>query len=250
MDILMLSNNLIDRVVENVSDYDKQELLAYISAYNRKKVLSKHVFFSYDKDQKNTDELVIFSTRMSARKTDKIIFNSFINDLLQDADLVNISPSLERWEFITSDTDITKAKVNSWGAYFNIQGNLYFSEEKNASNNKWFLRCNLYRIDNIPMMKTNSGWYVNQGIKLKTLDQKLAAAYQHGFLLSNNKSPSLIRSGAASVHDVEFMAKLISLNTQHGQKNSFGLKNDLKNTIKRFVKYYNWPNKQVLVNLI
>ena len=116
MDILMLSNNLIDRVVENVSDYDKQELLAYISAYNRKKVLSKHVFFSYDKDQKNTDELVIFSTRMSARKTDKIIFNSFINDLLQDADLVNISPSLERWEFITSDTDITKAKVNSCGA--------------------------------------------------------------------------------------------------------------------------------------
>jgi hypothetical protein len=246
----MLSNNLIDRVVENVSDYDKQELLAYISAYHRKRVSSKYFYLSYGEDQKNSDELVIFSTRMSARKTDKIIFNSFINDLLQDADLVNISPSLDRWEFITGDADITKAKVNSWASYFNIQGNLYFSQEKNNSNNKWFLRCNLYRIDNIPMMKTNSGWYVNQGIKLKTLDQKLAAAYQHGFLLSNNKSPHLIRSRAASVHDVEFMEKLISFNIKHGQKNSFGLKNDLKNTINRFAKNYNWPNKQVLVNLI
>lgn len=250
MDILMLTNNLIDRVVENVSDYDKQELLTYITAYNRKNVLSKSVYFSYDKDQKNSDELVIFSTRKSARKTDKIIFNSFINDLLQDAELVNISPSLERWEFITGDAAMLKNKVHSWANYFNIQGNLYFTEEKNNSNNKWFLRCNLYRIDNIPMMKTNSGWYDKQSMKLKTLDQRLAAAYQLGFLLSNTKSPSLIRPRGATVHDVEFMEKLIPFYKNHGQKNSFGLQNDLKNTIKRFARNYNWPNKQALVDLI
>lgn len=239
----------LENFIPGVSLEDRHNLIAYSQAKRR---LSGSLAYraNYTPEQRQTDEFVAFSLGRNARRTNKKVIKALLNDLLTEAELIIMQSKCQRWEIVTSDLGKTSDKLVQWTQYLGVNTSLYSQHEENNFSGNYLINLNFYNLDNLAMLETNAGWYDKNGKRIKDLATKRDAVYHLGYLLSKRKTPTIIRPRSANRKDVEFLTKLVSFyESNAGTAGGYGLRGDIRNTIHRFTRSYQWPNMQQLMML-
>jgi len=239
-------------LVPEVSEHDKNELVAYNQAYKRLKLNIPRWSYSNTNVNPETDKLTVFTLKKSTKDTNKKIMVAFLTDMMQEADLVALLNKCSRWQIITNDRVTTKSKLVKWASYFNLGNSMYLQEETNSDNNSSLFWCNFYRLDDLPMIEhLNAGYYAKNLSKMRTHKTRLDYIYNLGYLMSRRRTPEVVRPKAANKRDVEFVSKLLDFyNVNLGQDGGSGLRSDLRNTIRRCVNNYDWPDRDKLLHTL
>lgn len=229
----------------DVSLEDRNNLIAYSQA--KRRLNNKSIRVVYSPEQRHTDEFVAFSLGRTARRANKKIFKSFLNDLSIECELIVLQDKCHRWELITSNYEVTANKLVAWTTYLNINHSLYSQHEENTFSGNSLINLSFYNLDNIAMMDSNAGWYDKTGKRIKDLSKKIDVVYRLGYLLAKRRTPTITRPRAANRKDVEFLTKLVGFyETTAGEAGGYGLRSDIKNTIRRFTNSYQWPGMELL----
>ena len=107
-------------LVPEVSEHDKNELVAYNQAYKRLKLNIPRWSYSNTNVNPETDKFTVFTLKKSTKNTNKKILTAFLSDMMQEADLVALLSKCSRWQIITNDRATTKSKIVKWANYLNL----------------------------------------------------------------------------------------------------------------------------------
>ena len=232
-------------IIPDVTDEDKANIVAYNLAKRR---LANIMGYRYNSNSNaDADKLVMFTLGRNAKRANKLILNAMVKDIMVEANMFLIKDKAQSWEIITSDAIKTTIKVKDWADYLGIKDNLYTITDPNARAHNYLIKVNCYRREDSALLEMNSTFYGKNGKTVKSMDDRISAVYQHGYLMHKRRNAGVVRPNTASRQDIDFMNKMIDfMSSITDPPTTGGVRTDIRNTMRRFCSNYEWPGKKEL----
>ena len=215
-----------------------EELHAYKEARN---ALKRQVALRLNQDQIAAFELTKFSIGRKAKQTHKKLLKDILTAFSSNSDLMILGNAGRHWTFVGSNKDSILQTFKSCMTTLTSAESVYHIEEFNPEKRNYYVSVNTYYMRALPLFDTDDGWYIT-GKKLKTATEKINAAWNLGYLVNRKRTIGLVRPGEANTADVRMLDRLHNhYVTDIKKQGGYTLRNDLRHTLNRFHKNYNWP---------
>lgn len=238
----------IKNLVPGVSDDLKAGIVAYNLAHRR---IQNPYQYRHNGGNLESDKFVLFTLGRNVKKANKLILNAMVTDILIEANILLIKDKCQSWEIISTDSKATEAKIWKWAEYLDAKDRRYITTEHNIQANNSLIKVNCYQRDNMPLLDMNSTFYGKDGSVIKSIDDKVAAVYQSGYLMHKRRTAGIVRPRGANRQDIEFVHRLIDFMSKGYDPNAgHNIHSEIRNSIRRFCANYLWPGKEQLESLL